>query len=220
MYSYEDRLRAVELYIKLGKRVRATIRQLGYPTKNALKGWCREYEQRRDLPRGYERPQPKYSQEQRQAAVGHYLAHGRCIAATIRALGYPGRASLIAWVHELDPVASTRVVSTAQRARLPTTLRQSAVLALCSRQGGAEDIAREIGVCRETLYNWKNQLLGREAPASMKHPNGSPAGPERAELERQLEELRREVRRLQLEQDILKKANELLKKRRASTGKT
>jgi putative transposase len=49
MYSYEDRIRAVELCIKLGKRVRATIRQLGYPTKNALKGWWREYEQRGDL---------------------------------------------------------------------------------------------------------------------------------------------------------------------------
>jgi hypothetical protein len=33
MYSYEDRIRAVELYIKLGKRVRPTIRQLGYPTR-------------------------------------------------------------------------------------------------------------------------------------------------------------------------------------------
>lgn len=31
MYSYEDRIRAVKLYIKLGKRLRATIRQLGYP---------------------------------------------------------------------------------------------------------------------------------------------------------------------------------------------
>lgn len=29
MYSYEDRIRAVELYIKLGLRVRPTIRQLG-----------------------------------------------------------------------------------------------------------------------------------------------------------------------------------------------
>jgi transposase-like protein len=29
MCSYEDRIRAVELYIKLGKRVRPTIRQLG-----------------------------------------------------------------------------------------------------------------------------------------------------------------------------------------------
>ena len=31
MYSYEDRLRAVRLYIKLGKHAGLTIRQLGYP---------------------------------------------------------------------------------------------------------------------------------------------------------------------------------------------
>lgn len=30
MYSYEDRLRAVQLYIMLGKRAGLTIRQLGY----------------------------------------------------------------------------------------------------------------------------------------------------------------------------------------------
>lgn len=30
MYSHADRIRAVRLYIKLGKRVKATIRQLGY----------------------------------------------------------------------------------------------------------------------------------------------------------------------------------------------
>jgi putative transposase len=29
MYSYEDRIRAVKLYIKLGKRLRTTICQLG-----------------------------------------------------------------------------------------------------------------------------------------------------------------------------------------------
>ena len=37
MYSYEDRIRAVRLYLKLGKRIGATIRQLGYPTNNSLK---------------------------------------------------------------------------------------------------------------------------------------------------------------------------------------
>ena len=51
MYSYEERMRAVELYIKHGKRLGATIRELGYPTKNALKGWHREYERRQDLQR-------------------------------------------------------------------------------------------------------------------------------------------------------------------------
>ena len=50
MFSYEERLRAVRLYIKSGKRLGLTIRQLGYPTRNALKIWFREYEQRLDLP--------------------------------------------------------------------------------------------------------------------------------------------------------------------------
>jgi len=49
MYSYEDRIRAVRLYIKLGKRLAATIRRLGYPTKNSLKSWHREYEQCHDV---------------------------------------------------------------------------------------------------------------------------------------------------------------------------
>ncbi len=49
MYSYEDRLRAVELYLKLGKRIKATIRQLGYPTKNSLKAWCEEFEKSGEL---------------------------------------------------------------------------------------------------------------------------------------------------------------------------
>ena len=77
MYSYEDRIRAVELYVKVGKRVGPTIRQLGYSTKNALKAWYRAYQGQRDLPTGYVRSKPKYSQEQKEAAVRYYLDHGR-----------------------------------------------------------------------------------------------------------------------------------------------
>jgi len=91
MYSYDDRIRAVELYIKLGKRVRSTIRQLGYPTKNSLKGWHNEYQQKLDLPAGCAGRQPKFSKEQKAAALEHCLAHERCIAATMRAPGYPCR---------------------------------------------------------------------------------------------------------------------------------
>jgi len=103
-------VRAVELYIKLGKRVRATIRQLGYPTKNVLKGWHREYEQRLDLPVGYAGRVPKYSQAQKEAAVEHYITHDRCIAATMRALGYPGRGTLTAWAREALPEARKAMV--------------------------------------------------------------------------------------------------------------
>ena len=69
MYSNEDRIRAVKLFIKLGKRPWATIRQLGYPTKNSLIGWCREYERSRDLRVGYSRSGQKYFDQQKQAAV-------------------------------------------------------------------------------------------------------------------------------------------------------
>jgi transposase-like protein len=65
MYSYADRIRAVELYIKLGLRARATIRQLGYPTKNALKGWYQRYLKHQDLPASQAPRAPKYSLKQR-----------------------------------------------------------------------------------------------------------------------------------------------------------
>ncbi len=126
MYSYEDRIRAVELYIKLGKRVRPTIGQLGYPTKNALKGWYREYEQRFDLPVGYAGREPKYSQAQKEAAVEHYLTHDRCIAATMRALGYPGRETLSSSVRLVSLMAMAVTVTASPTAidTVPSCLKQ------------------------------------------------------------------------------------------------
>ena len=208
MYSYEDRLRAVRLYIKLGKRVRATIRQLGYPTKNALKSWHREFEQRLDLRAGYAR-EPKFSLAQKQRAVEHYLEHGRCLAVTIKALGYPSRGLLGAWIGEFAEVRTRVVGRSLDRAPID---KRAAVIALCMRQGSAESVARELGISRPSLYNWRTQLLGEDGAASMKPKHDPTQSSERTELEQQLELLRREVRRLQLEQDILKKANELLKK--------
>jgi transposase-like protein len=133
MYSYEERIRAVRLYIKLGKRVAKTIRQLGYPTKNALKSWHREYERCHDLRAIYTRSKPKYSEAQKKLAVDHYLSHGCCIAASIRALGYPGRAWLSAWIHELHPEMRKRVIGTAAGQPRSPALKQAAVIALCTR---------------------------------------------------------------------------------------
>ena len=90
--------------------MRATIRELGYPTKNTLIGWYREYERRQDLPLGSAARPPKFSEAQKQVALEHYASHGRCISWTMRALGYPGRATLTAWVREAFP--ETRTVST------------------------------------------------------------------------------------------------------------
>jgi len=212
MYSYEDRIRAVELYITFGKRAAATVLQLGYPTTKALKRWHGEYQQRHDLPARYVRSKPKYSPEQKAMAVAHYLNHGRCLAVTLAALGYPGRGTLRAWLDELSPEARRRVTGKAGGVSHPSEKKQAAVIALCTRGESAQQVAQRVGVSRPTLYNWKNKILGREVPASMKRHDKSPQAPEQRELERQVELLRHDIRQLQLEHDILKKANELLKK--------
>lgn len=137
MYTYADRMRAVELYIRLGLRVRATIRQLGYPTKNALKGWYQQYLKHQDLPENKAPRAQKYSLEQRQAAVAYYRAHDRCIAATMRALGYPGRGTLTAWVRQDCPETSKSIVGRAWPAAKPDALMCEGVVQLCARQSTA-----------------------------------------------------------------------------------
>lgn len=212
MYSYEDRIRAVKLYIKLGKRTNATIRQLGYPTTNALKSWLREYERDGNLRVGQARSKSKYSAEQKRTAIEHYLGHGRCMVVTRKALGYPCRDTLAAWVTELDPAAKMKLVGKARPVQFAEKKKQAAAIALCTRQSSAQAIAQEIGVTRPTLYKWKNQLLGREVLASMKEHTPTQTVSDLSELERQAESLRRDIRKLQLEHDLLKKASELIKK--------
>lgn len=53
MYSFEERLRAAKLYIKLGKRPKAVICQLGYPTKDSLKAWHEVFKNGGDLHASY-----------------------------------------------------------------------------------------------------------------------------------------------------------------------
>ena len=161
MYSYEDRLRAVRLYIKLGKRVGLAIRQLGYPTKNALKSWHLEYELRLDLPASYVR-WLRYAQAQKARAVEHYLENGRYVAATIKGMGYPSRAMPPAWVQELHPETRARVVGRSQK--LTPAMKQSAVIALCLRQASAKVVAQELGVSRPSLYKLKNSCSATTHP--------------------------------------------------------
>jgi transposase InsO family protein/transposase-like protein len=162
-----------------------------------------------DLPAGYSRP-PRYSKALKARAVEHFNEHDRCIAATIKALGYPSRSLLSEWLQELSPQDRTRVVGRSQV--LTPTAKQSAVIALCMRPASAQAVAEDLGVSRGSLYKWKNQLLSHDVTVSMKRQQEPPACSDRTELEQKLVTLRQNIRRLQLEKDVLKKANELLKK--------
>ncbi|RCV85927.1 IS3 family transposase [Billgrantia montanilacus] len=211
MYSYEDRIRAVELYLKYGKSASAVVRELGYPSPKNLRRWYRTYVDTGGLPERL-RPKPKYSIEQKQKAVDHYLSHGRCLARTTRAMGHPCVELLGKWIDELHPGMRKRFTGKARGISLSRAQKQHAVIELCSRQGTASEIAVEVGVSRQVLYKWKDQLLDDEAGPSMKRRNNLLSGGERAALEQEVESLERRIHRLQLEHDILMKANELIKK--------
>lgn len=211
MYSYEDRMRAVHLYIKYGKRTAAVIRELGYPSRKNLPRWYRTYIEAGDLPK-HSRLKPRYTHEQKQAAVAHYVDHGRCLARTCRILGYPTRNVLAAWVDELHPGARRLVANTNASGPFALERKQLAVSELCDRQGPACKVAKKVGVSRPMLYKWKDELLGDEAYKSMRKRNEFAPEDERTVLLEKIAQLEQQVHRLQLEHDILTRANYLIKK--------
>ncbi len=221
VYSLEDRMKAVELYLKCGSSPAAARRELGYPTKNTLKQWAREYRATGALHERYRPRRPKHSEEQKQTAVDYYLQHGRSMRRTVRALGYPSQAKLKAWLDEALPERPGLYSTGLSRPKVELTFeqKQAAVVDLESRDGPAREVSDRYGVSRTALYQWRYRLLGKGRSVSrQKRGNPATTGDEDAlsdkvkSLKQQVELLEKQVHRLQLERDVLEVTAELLKK--------
>lgn len=105
MYSREERNRAIHLYLKYDRCIAYVIRELGYPNYRTLKKWYAEYQQQ--LIDGTEnepcKMKPRFTEEEINTAVGHYLERGKNYTRTVKALGYPSRETLREWVAEIAP---------------------------------------------------------------------------------------------------------------------
>ena len=51
MYSYEDKTRAIELYLRYDRSAAAAINELGYPNRHTLGLWHMEFAENGDLGR-------------------------------------------------------------------------------------------------------------------------------------------------------------------------
>ncbi len=103
MYSYDERIKAVKLYIQYDKSYASLFRELGYsPSSHAIKLWYKEYKQHGDRSKSFKRS-GKYSNEQCKAAIQYYIEHGRSESRTVRALGYPTRSQLTEWIKQVLP---------------------------------------------------------------------------------------------------------------------
>ncbi|KAF0284745.1 IS3 family transposase [Spiribacter roseus] len=215
MYSYEDRKTAVELYIQYRRDAAATVRALGYPSKKGLRRWYQAFIEAGHMPQRT-RWRTRYSAEARQKAVDHYFSTGQCAARTIRELGYPSRRWLRAWVRGEKPTAARvgRANRDGASSRQYTASEKTrAVIDFSTRATSAAEVARRVGVNRVSLYNWRDQLLGKEAkrsPVKRQDDNANDGDPEA--LRAEVKALEKRVHELQLEHDILVKASEIVKK--------
>lgn len=211
MHSYEDRIRAVELYYRYGKKASVVVMELGYPSTKQLGRWVRIYEEKGDLPREL-KTRERYSRTQKIAAVEHYLTHGGCLSYTRRAIGYPSNEILKRWIEEFYPNARPLVIRSGTSKCFSPQERSQAVRELCNRRGTARKVAQSIGVSVPVLYKWKKDLISDEAYQSMRKRKAAPQDKNQDALLGEIQHLRKQVHQLQLERDILTKANELIKK--------
>lgn len=84
MSSYEDKMRALELYLSYGRSAAAAINELGYPNRHTLRLWHMEFAENGGLSRGRHR---RHDDLQKRAAVDHFFDRGQCLARTVRQLG-------------------------------------------------------------------------------------------------------------------------------------
>ena len=175
MHSYEDRIRAVELYYRYGKKASVVVMERGYPSTKQLSRWVRIYEEKGDLPREL-KPRERYSRAQRITAVEHYLTHGGCLSYTRRAIGYPSNEILKRWIEEFYPNARPLVIRSGTNKSFSPEERSQAVRELCNRRGTARKVAQNIGVSVLVLYKWKKDLIIDEAYQSMRKRKAAPQG--------------------------------------------
>ena len=104
MYSAEQRKIAIETFVKFDHSYADAIAELGYPTRACLRNWWNEYRDTGEVPISKFTTNPRYTAEMKRRAVEHYLEHGRSLARTMRALGYPkSREVLGDWIDEIAP---------------------------------------------------------------------------------------------------------------------
>ena len=142
--SREQRDRAVDLYIRYERCAADVIRELGYPSRGMLPVWYRERleEERTGVPSRRGERYRRYTDEQKRAAVDHYLGHGRRLKRTMRALGYPKSHELLtAWIDELAP--GRRKL---RHGPVPEKLKRKAVVAVASGRSESRDAAAGLGV--------------------------------------------------------------------------
>ena len=215
MYSLEVRKKVIELYIKYDKSAAAVSNELGYPSGRVIRRWYKDYLRGQSIGDewGKKPRKVKYSVEQMEIAVNHYLEHGRNLSRTVRALGYPSPGKLRLWCDELNPNDRKMHVSSIQCTQAQ---KKEAVVELDTPCVRATDLGDKHSVGRRTNYKHNGVLLAKEYPIIMLkledklHEGKPPEGTEALLVE--IELLKKQIRKLKIEKELMGELSIILKK--------
>ena len=218
MYNTEQRKLAIETYIRFDLSVADTVTELGYPTRQSLRAWYKDYLEHGEVRPPKRQREPKFTLEMRQAAVDYYLAHGRSLARTMRRMGYPAsREYLCDWIDELAPGQRKRRGPNPKVGPIPIEEKIRTVAELESRSGTTAEVAAGHGVSRTAPYAWRREMMGDNGGEP--ETRGEPVSKEYDDLPNDVEVLRDMLReakmqlsRVQLELDVRQATLELVKK--------
>lgn len=87
-HTQAEKQAAIDLCISSGRSPSAVERTLGYLGESTLSRWYRDYP-RRDYVRGPKKWPGKFTEEQKRAAVGPYLATGKNASKTVGTSAIP-----------------------------------------------------------------------------------------------------------------------------------
>lgn len=219
-YSCEEKMKAVELYIKYDCSPSAVIYELGYPSRGRLSKWYQEYLKTGTVSDENEH-RSKYTAEQRAEAIKYYLEHGRSVSKTIRALGYPKKTALCDWLKEdLSPEQRKwRCKTGFSMLRYSEEQKQEIVIDYLTKKNTPTELSNKYGIAPTTVYKWRDRYISGEGTVKMppkkvrkKTENVKELESQIKQLQEQAEALEQQVYQLRLEKDVLEKAAEIIKK--------
>lgn len=207
-HTQEEKQAAIDLFISSGYSATAVKEQLGYPHRTTLVRWYNDY-LKRGLVRGPIRKTNRFTNEQKIAAVNHFLSTGKNISKTVRELGYPSHPRLVQWVDELAP-GERKVNRSSEHF---SDEERISILIEAETASSAAAVARKYGISKDTLYTWRKKFLGKEAQSVVDKilDDGDLVGKVEY-LKAEVAKLEAEVKFHKMEVAVWKGAAELLKK--------
>ena len=147
MHGQERRRLATGTLAEFDHSYTGAIAGLGYPTRSAPRTWRDGHERTGEVPAGRFATNPRHAAEMRRRAVEHYPGHGKSLARTTGALGYPkSRERPSEWVDELAPGRRGHRGPGPGREATPPEGKVRVVAGPGARDGSAAGMAERHGV--------------------------------------------------------------------------